>query len=295
MGNFGHHEWAIGNLNQGILNPQGQPPTFPFPDFGQIEFKAPIGNLNYNSMQLKVEKRWSQGLTFLVSYTVSKALADYIPNLDVGAAGGGNGRTFYQDYHNRKADKALALNDTPNRFVTSFSYEVPAGRGHRFFSSPVASQVFGDWQLNGIYTFASGQPLGIVSNGDQSGTGAIKTGVIRANCIAKPKFTTGGTVAEFFDTSAFALPAKFTFGTCSNAPGIRSDGAHNMDFSLFKNIVPTHNERFRIQFRAEFFNLFNKAQFAPPSSLTVGTPNFGRLDTLAHDPREIQFALKFYF
>ena len=293
VGNFGHHEWALGNLNQGILATPGVAPTFPYPDFGQIEYKDSIGNVNYNSLQAKLEKRYSRGLSFLVSYTFSKTLADYIPNLDVGAAGGGNGRTFYQDYHNRQLDKALALNDTPNRVVTSFSYELPAGKGHAFLSSGWASKIAGDWQWNSIYTYASGQPLGITAPTDTSGTFPIKVTVTRANCIAKPTFNDGGTVAEWFDISAFAIPAPFHFGTCSNAPGIRGDATNNFDTSLFKNFSFT--ERLRLQFRAEFFNLFNKAQFAPPGSLTVGTPTFGRLNALAHDPREIQFALKLNF
>jgi hypothetical protein len=231
----------------------------------------------------------------LVSYTFSKTLADYIPNLDVGAAGGGNGRTFYQDYHNRKADKALALNDTPNRLVTSFTYELPAGKGHAALNSGWASKVLGEWQWNGIYTYAGGQPLGVTAPTDTSGTFPIKITVTRANCNAKPAFTDGGSVAKWFDTSVFSIPAPFHFGTCSNAPGIRGAATNNLDSSLFKNLVLTGEGRLRLQFRAEFFNLFNKSQFAPPASLTVGTPTFGRLNALAHDPREIQFALKFIF
>jgi hypothetical protein len=301
VGNFAHHEWALGNLNQGILSTPGQAPTFPYPDFGQIEYKDSIGNVNYNSLQMKVEKRFSRGLSFLVSYTFSKTLADYVPNLDVGAAGGGNGRTFYQNYHNRQLDKALALTDTPNRLVTSFSYELPAGKGHQLLNSGVASWILGNWQVNGIYTYASGQALGVVSPTDTSGTAPIKIVATRANCNAKPAFTDGGSVAKWFDTSVFSIPAQFHFGTCSNAPGIRGAATNNFDSSLFKNIQLSSNEHFRLQIRAEFFNLFNKTQFAPPGGLTnpasliVGTPSFGSLTGLAHDPREIQFALKFLF
>jgi hypothetical protein len=295
VGNYGHHEWALGNLNQGFLATPGQAPIFPYPDFGVIEYKDSIGNLNFNSLQAKLEKRWSHGLSFLVSYTFSKALADYIPNLDVGAAGGGNGRTFYQNYYNRQLDKALALNDTPHRLVFSYSYELPAGKGHAMFNSGLASKILGDWQWNGIYTYASGQPLGVTASTDTSGTFPIKVTVTRADCVAKPAFTDGGTVAQWFDTSAFRTPSAFQFGTCSNAPGIRGAATNNADTSLFKNVLLDGEGRFRVQFRAEFFNLFNKAQFAPPGSLTVGTPTFGRLNALAHDPREIQFAMKVLF
>jgi hypothetical protein len=294
VGNFGHHEWALGNKNQGMLTTPGRAPTFPFSDFGQIEFKDSIGNVNYNSLQTTLEKRFSSGLSFKIGYTFSKTLADFITNLDVGAAGGGNGRTFYQDYYNRKADKALALNDTPNRLSAGFNYALPAGKDHAILNTGIAGKIFGDWQVNGIYTYANGQPLGIPAATDTSGTFPIKVTVTRADCLRKPAFTDGGSVAQWFDTSAFGIPQAFHFGTCSNAPGIRGAAANNFDGSLFRNILLGEGHQ-RIQFRAELFNLFNKAQFAPPNSLTVGTPTFGRLNALAHDPREIQFALKFLF
>ena len=160
-------------------------------------------------------------------------------------------------------------------------------------NSGLGDRILGNWQWNSIYTYASGQPLGVTSATDTSGTFPIKITVTRANCISKPAFLDGGTVAEWFDISAFAQPAPFHFGTCSNAPGIRGDATNNLDSSLFKNFLLS--ERFRLQFRGEFFNLLNKAQFAPPASLTVGTPTFGRLSSLAHDPREVQFALKLNF
>lgn len=295
VGNFAHHEWALGNFNQGLLNVPGQPPSFPYPNLPAIEWKDSIGNLNYNSLQVRMEKRWSNGLSGLLSYTYSKALADYVPNLDVGAAGGGNGRTFPQNYYDRKLEKALALNDQPNRLTLSSSYEVPIGKGHQRFASGLPNHIFGDWQINGIYTYASGEPLGVVSPTDTSGTKPIKIGQTRANCNAPPAFTSGGSVAQWFDTSVFSVPAPFHFGTCSNAPGIRADATNNVDFSLFKSIPLGTDGRFRLQFRSEFFNLLNKAQFAPPANMTVGTPGFGSLTSLAHAPRQIQFALKLDF
>jgi hypothetical protein len=294
VGNFAHHEWALGNLNQGYFPTPGQAPVKPFPNFPVIEYKAPIGNANYNALQAKLEKRLSQGLSFLLNYTWSKDMADYVTNLEVGA-GASNGRTFYQNWYNRQADKGLAVNDQPQRVSFNFSYELPAGKGHHAFGSGLASQILGEWQVNGIYSVASGEALGVVSPSDTSTTGVIKVNVTRANCIAKPQFDSGGTVAEWFDTSAFAAPGLYQFGTCSNAPGIRSDKTNNMNFSLFKNFTPAANERFRIQFRTEFFNIFNHPQFAPPSNLTVGTAGFGSLTSLLQSPRQIQFALKFFF
>jgi hypothetical protein len=264
VGNFGHRQWSLGNLNQGILNREGLPPTFPYPDFGQIEFKDSIGNLNYNSLQMKVEKRWSSGMGFLVSYTFSKTIADYVSNLDIAPAGPGNGRIFYQNYHDRKADKALAINDTPNRLVASFSCEVPADRGHPLFNSGMANHVFGGWQINGIYTYASGQSLGITSPFDSSGTNPIKFPLTRADCIAKPQFTSGGSVTEWFDTSAFAIPALFHCGTCSGTPGIRSDSGSNFDFPCSRNFCVHPTAAFDCNFVRSFLTSSTKPSLLLP-------------------------------
>jgi hypothetical protein len=296
VGNFAHHEWTLGNLNQKRITTTGGVTTVtaPYPNFPQIEWKSPIGNANYNALQAKLEERPWKGLSFLLSYTWSKNISDYVTNLEVGA-GAGNGHTFNQNWYNRKADKALTVNDQPQRVSLNFTYEVPAGKGHHAFSSGLASQIFGNWQMNGIYLLASGETLGVISPSDTSQTGVFKVGVTRANCIAKPKFFSGGSVSEWFDTSAFAVPSTYEFGTCGNSPGIRSARADNINYSLFKNITPTKNERFRIQLRAELFNILNHPQFAPPSNLTVSTSGFGSITSLLQSPRQIQFALKLFY
>jgi hypothetical protein len=296
VGNFAHHEWTLGNLNQKQITTTGGVTTVtaPYPNFPQVEWKSPIGNANYNALQAKLEERLSKGLSFLLNYTWSKNISDYVTNLEVGA-GAGNGHTFNQNWYNRKADKALTVNDQPQRVSFNLSYEVPAGKGHQALSSGLASQILGNWQMNGIYSLASGETLGVISPSDTSQTGVFKVGVTRANCIAKPAFFSGGSVSAWFDTSAFAVPATYQFGTCGNSPGIRSPRTDNLNYSLFKNFTPTTNERFRIQFRAEFFNILNHPQFAPPSNLTVSTAGFGSLTSLLQSPRQIQFALKLFY
>lgn len=295
VGNYGHHEWTLGNLNQGqIATPGVGPAVKPYPNFPQVEWKAAIGNANYNALQAKLEQRLSNGLNFLLNYTWSKDLSDYVTNLEVGG-GAGNGRTFNQNYYNRSADKALAVNDQPQRISFNTSYELPAGKGHQLFNSGPAAQIFGDWQVNGIYSLASGQALGVISPSDTSQTGVFKVGVTRANCIAKPKFFSGGTVSQWFDTTAFAVPGSYQFGTCGNSPGIRSARTDNLDASLFKSIVPFGSERFKIQFRTELFNILNHPQFAPPSNLKVSTAGFGSITALQQSPRQIQFALKLFY
>ena len=298
VGNFAHHEWTLGNLNQKQIVTTGGVPSAvaPYPNFPQVEWKSAIGNLNYNSLQAKLEQRLSNGLSFLLNYTWSKAISDYVNNLEVGA-GAGNGRTFNQNWYNRRADKALTVNDQPQRISLNASYAIPSGKGHHAFNSSLQNQILGNWQMNGIYMLASGEALGIVSPSDTSQTGVFKVGVTRANCIAKPKFYSGGKVSQWFDTSAFALPATYTFGTCSNSPGIRSARTDNVSFSLFKDFMPTQSDRFHVQFRTEFFNILNHPQFAPPATagLTVTNATFGSVTSLLQSPRQIQFALKLFY
>jgi hypothetical protein len=297
VGNYGHHEWALGNLNQGYFPVPLQASVKPFPNFPILEYKSPIGNATYNALQMRLEKRWSNGLTFVANYTNSKCMADYITNLDVGS-GAINGKINFQNWYDRKLDKALSITDVPQSFVLNWSYQFPAGKGKHWLNSGPGRWFLGDWQVNGIYGGSSGVPLGVISPRDTSGTGIMKQNVTRANCIAKPAYNHDGTVKEWFDTSVYAIPATYTFGTCSGSPGVRAPGVNNLDMSLFKNILPS-SERYGLQFRVEVFNLVNKAEFAPSDASsafeTVSAPSFGTLTSLLHDPREFQFALKFSF
>lgn len=300
VGNYGSRLWRLVNLNQGILVTPGQPGfTVPFPQFlngafpTSMEFLTSSGSSTYNAVQLKVEKRFSHGLSFLVSFTGSKYLADFTSNLIANAGTASLGRASTpQDSHNLGAERGLAPEDTTKRIVTSFSYELPVGRGKTFASSGVAGRLLERWQVNGIVTFSDGQPVEIGSPVDTSHTQGDFRGAARANCNTQPA-AIQRTVNEDFDTSAFTVPADNTFGNCGVAPfGIRTRGVNNWDLSLFKDIPL--NERFRAQFRAEFFNAVNHPQFGAPGLVVTGA-SFGRISSVAVSPRQIQFALKVAF
>jgi hypothetical protein len=157
-------------------------------------------------------------------------------------------------------------------------------------STGPAARILGNWQVNGILTFASGQPLAIVAPFDTSQTNSLGP---LANCIGP---TNGGpkTVNEWFNTAAYAVPALYTFGNCSPTPGPRTAGIANIDASLFKDIRVT--ERFRAQFRVESFNFFNHRQLLAPST-TAGSSTFGQISSLNVNtpPRHLQFGVKFIF
>src|SRR5207249_9107502 len=175
------------------------------------------------------------------AYTWSKSLATASDFL-----GGIHG---IQDRYNRKAERGFSDTDTPQRLVTSFSYELPVGRGRGFANSGIVGKLLERWQVNGIVTYQNGQPIGIGIPFDTSGTGNGS----RPNCIAPPAIHQ--TIDHWLDPNAYAIPEQFFFGNCDPTPGPRTPGLSTWDTSLFKQISVTETKRF--EFRAEFFNTWN--------------------------------------
>jgi hypothetical protein len=251
----------------------------------RLQFTDNVGNSNYNAMTVKLEKRFSKGLSFLGSYTWSHSIDDVSFNI------GG----FEQNTFDLRAEKASADRDSRHRFVLSYTYELPFGRGKGFLPdiSSGWDKLVGGWQLNGITQFQSGFPMNIAINsppvGDPPGVGA---GALRPNCVGTAEILDiRENNGRLMTSSAFAVPATGSFGNCGRNV-VTGPGMNNWDFSVFKNIYM--DERYRLQFRAEFFNLFNHAQFLNTGNTNIQQPAFG-LITATLPPREIQFALKFYF
>jgi hypothetical protein len=240
---------------------------------------------------LRAEKRFSRGLTFLASYTWAHAL-DIASSADLGAQNGGDFRYFiHPEWEYGNSDF-----DVRRRFVFSYLYELPIGRGKAAFGSAhgVSNQIIGGWQIGGITSVSSGNWFTILnSNGSANSDGQQRPDLI-GNVHAAP--CVPGT---FFNTCAFGQPALGSFGDVRRNT-VQGPGYQIWDFSLFKNFPIS--ERTKLEFRAEFFNVFNhpNLQFAksgPQNSInttTFGTPQFGFL-TAARDPRQIQFALKLSF
>jgi hypothetical protein len=291
--NQARHLWDLSNENQPNLVTPGKPAVIPFPLFVQgtspthIEWLSSVSNSNYNALQIAADKRFSRGLTFHGVYTWSKARSQ-VSDFEAGLRG-------VQDRYHRQHEWGYWDNDTPQRFVASGTYQLPIGQGHRFAPSGILEKAVGDWQLNAITTFASGQPVtvGITSDNSLTGSGS------RPNCnTPTPGFRRS--LADWVNPTGYSAPALYTFGNCSPTPGPRAPGISLVDMSLFKNFVFT--EAKYLQFRVEAFNAINKPQFAPPSNLTWDTVNnvpvsgFGAVtSTIPFKYRQIQFALKFYY
>ena len=262
----------------------------PYPQFLSVTEEAYAGNANYNSFQLKVERRLTAGLMFLAAYTNSKTIGDVDPSLaSIDVA------TGFQNNYNRRLERSLVPTDISQRLVFNFNYELPFGRGKRFGShwNRVLDIFAGGWQLNGITTFQTGTPLYIYLNSPNPFGGT------RPNNNGTTAYldSSDRSIARAFNTSVFSQPPSFSLGnTGRTLPDVRAPGIENNDLSLFKIITLT--ERAKLHFRFEAFNGLNRAQFTVPTATSpttgFGNPLFGQYTTAAA-PRVVQLALKLYF
>lgn len=269
VGSLGRKQSKRRNFNQRRINEPA--PYFPMPNFGSILTSEKNSNSSYHAVQLRLERQWNSGMSFLVNYTYSKSL-----DLDsAGSAGDQN-----QDSTNIRGDRGLSDFDARQRLVASVSYQLPFFRNHR---------ILGGWQTNAIATFQSGFPLNIVA-ADTSGAGAFT--VLRANRIGDGNLPSGDrAITRYFDTTAFQAPRPGTFGS-SGRNVIIGPGINNWSWSLLKSIA--FGERYALQLRGEFFNAFNHSQFFAPGASVTTPATFGRIAS-ARSPRNVQLGAKFNF
>ena len=221
----------------------------------------------YNSMALKLEKRLSGRLGFDANYTWSKAMDDAS---DVGP-------TFHefnvpQDVRNIGGEKGLSSFHHAHRFVFTGTVELPFG-----------------WTLNSIGTFQTGAPITINLPNDNANIGPGPAQ--RPDLLRNPNFKGGGAAERWFDTSAFAMPAQFTFGNAGRNI-VNEDGETNVDLSVMKQFKL--REASKLEFRTEIFNVFNFVNFVGAPGRIAFTPNFGRLFN-AGSSRQVQLGLKLVF
>ncbi len=286
-GSAGHKLNRRVDVNQATLPATpGDPlaPRRPYPSLGSVLQAQNTAWSNYHSLQARLEKRVSKSLYFLAVYTFSKSLDTSSNNPEVP-----------QDQRNQAAEYGLSGFDQRQRFVFSSSWVLPFGKGQRFASSnSVVNQIMGGWQFNSIVTISSGIPFTVgVGGTDRSQTGTFAGGFQRANIVGPDNGNLPRgerSVDRWFNTAAFQVAPLGTFGN-SGRNIVIGPGTQNFDLSLFKDIRFT--ERFTLQFRSEFFNAFNKAQFNLPVADPT-SPAFGQI-TSVRPAREIQFGLKFMF
>lgn len=269
-------------------------------DAAQIQIISPNWGLSaYHAFTFKSEKRFSNGLGWLVTYTWSK----WIDNL---IFTGGDDVTFgdidqIQNIYDLRAERSLSTNHVPHRSVISPVYEFPVGKGKRWLNrAGPLDWILGGWQISGIATLQTGSPFGVqVVNGPRDILGDNSDGKnLRPDIVGSLDLPAGqkGTPAigqrgiQWFNADAFAVPARFTHGNAARTVAL-GPGLVNFDSALMKNF--RFAEHYRIQFRWESFNSFNTPAFGVPGS-GLGGAGFG-IAGAGSSHREMQFALKFYY
>jgi hypothetical protein len=258
----------------------------PYPQFEGVTLGPQnIGNSIYHSLQLKVTKRFSSSLLAL-AYTRSKFIDDTDGTIFFNEQGVASPQRM--NYYNLKGDRSLDAFDAPNRLVVSYTAELP------WKGKSGLGRLISGWEATGLLTLQSGTPI---FPGDP-GTPSMFSGPNRPNnngTSAKLDGSAQSRLTRWFDTSTFSRTPAFTFGNSArSSPDVRINGINNWDAGFFKNNRFGADERFNIQFRAEFFNTFNRARFGYPGS-QVGQANFGVVSTQINRPRQIQLALKLQF
>lgn len=269
----------------------------PIPGPGDIQFRRPYrqygpftsienhGNSTYQSVQLKAERRLSNGLMFLSAFTYSKSINDQ-PEICCNSP-------WPQNSYDLKAEKGLSDFDNRLRWVSSVDYELPVGKGRRFLNANRGADLaLGGWHVGSIFTIRSGFPFSPLMGYDPSNTGS--NGSARTDRIASGNLPSGQrSPNRWFDISAFPLPAPYTFGNAGKNI-LEGPGGVTTDLSIRKVFGLT--ERYKFEFRAEAFNVLNHAVFAQPDNyITDGPGAAGVITSTVIPQRQLQFALKFHF
>lgn len=298
-GSKGTHLYSPGtNLNQIPPELLGPPERFggltpqqrrPFPEFNNIALNTFGSSSIYHALQVKVQKRSSLGLSFLLAYTLSKAIDD-----GSGLFPGDNpntGSSFRRENrYDQKGERSIAADDQTHRLALSYSYDLPFGRGRKWLGDGgLAAGLLGGWRTSGIFIARSGVPFGASNDGN---TTQSQGGRQRANRVCDGSLPRGErTIARWFDTSCFVAPPPFTFGNSARNV-LRAPALINLDAMLARRIAK--GKQAEVELRIEAFNVFNSPHFGLPVA-AVDDPRFGSISSTAGANRTLQLGVKVYF
>jgi len=286
----------------------------PNPNFANERYTSQVGNTYYHALQLSLEQRFRSGLLLNTSYTWSKNIDDVA--IGVKCADGISSDVIVYNVYDIAADRGLSPLDTRHNFSLSYSYELPFGRGKAFGSNSagVTRVLLGGWQFNGIFSARTGLPINALDSFANARTNPSlvedrpdllpgksnnPTQGVTAGCAGITAGRTLGGPNLYFDPCSFTPALPGFFGNTGRDTVIQP-GLFTWNASLFKEI-PLGSERHRLEFRAEFFNLLNRANFSFPNShiftSAAGTinPAVGTIVATSTIPRNIQFGLKYTF
>jgi hypothetical protein len=264
------------NQNQAVPGTGAVNSRRPYQGVGNITYYAPLINSTYNALVTKLERRFAKGLSLLASYTFGHSLDGQGNEHDTNDPSP-------QNVHNLAAEKGSSNFDARQRIVLSGFYQLPFGK-----SKGAASYLVRNWQLSGIFSAQTGQPFTATLSTDPSSTGTTA----HPNRIADGNLPTGQRGPKhWFDTTAFVAPTCICFGN-SGRDILQGPGFMDLDLSIMRDF--NFGDRFRLQFRAESFNLMNHPNFGIPNS-AIGNPAVGTITSVINPERQNQLALKLFF
>jgi len=295
VGSNGVHLLTLSEVN--LIDPATG--TRPNPNFGQVSWRGNKDSSSYNGLSLSLKRSFSRGFLISANYMWSHEIDD-------GSDGSGDGDSLVaENVACQTCERASGIWDARHVFNANVIYELPFGRGQEFLSEPgFWSAVAGNWEVTSTFMARTGFPVNVLVNRSSSSVPDGNTNDQRPDLVPGVSLTPpgGATIAQWTNPAAFAVPADGTFG---DAPRdlLRGPGAWQMDFGVGKHILLT--ERAKLEFRCEFFNIFNHPQYGLPQA-TFGVPGFGSIIQTVNTttpvspvgsgtPREIQFALRMTF
>ncbi len=329
VGSAKANQYGIGEPYPGFIKQFGSRATVaqalrPFPQYTNIDTFGGqgdhSGHSTYHSAMIRLEKRYSGGLTIQTSYVFSKLLTNadsyWGNNANTNNSGGSAGSGVGADQYNRGLEKSIGQFDVTHDFKAGFVYDLPFGKGRQFLHNGVGAWVLGGWGVNGVLTYASGLPVSISSSYGLPiyPTGARSTPYITSYSGWQPANWKSGNFDPSVD-NFFVAPCTTTTVSCSGPfpaqgtgtnlnlignstrfnPKLRTFPNLNENLSVTRNFPVRDTVRF--EFRAEAFNVLNRVRFGTGNT-TLQNQNFGRLTSssdLLNTPRQLQLALKFYF
>jgi hypothetical protein len=277
LGSEREHSGMIYPINTPLAAPGAVQNRRPYQPFGTISLYTNGQTANTQQLQLSLERRYSSGLSFQVQYSLTKSL-------DSSATDTGQ-PTVPNNWRLDRGNDSLIRT---HYMVGNYVYELPFGHGKRYLSSlhGVPELLLGGWQTSGIVTAASGLPYSVTFTSSVLGWPSG-----RANIVGNPAVSSPG-VNGWFNPQAYALPAQFAYG--NSAPNsLWGPGLVTWDMGVFKNF--RFFERWNLQFRSEFFNTLNHANFSNPQSNISVPTQVGKIVATSTGPRVIQFALRLEF
>jgi hypothetical protein len=274
---LGRNISLLRNLNQ-PLNGSGPKP---YPTFGDLEYRENKGTSTYNGLDLTLERRFRNGYSYNLAYTLSKSTDQAPEHLSNGGSGG------QQDTNNRAIWNGPSDFDTRHRFVATAIVELPFGPNKPYLQGGMGSALLGGWQASGIFTTRTGRPF-TVTQGNNN-VGAFATGLpnrIGDGTLSSPS------VDKWFDPSAFQAVTSGTFGN-SGRNILRGPGWMTIDLSLQKKMMTAG--RHDLSVRWDVFNLTNRANLGLPNRDVANTGTVGTISSLAGDARIMQFSIRIAF